>query len=198
LGSTKRARDNRRQPWSGAPDCPVCHRTMSGAPPDSVGCTRGLHTKLFTFGKIQKRSAIIHRTVRCTPDSVRCPMGEQLWNSPASGIRSAIIHQTCPVYTGLSGEPAEQRLLRDNGHLQSHLMRAEVRHARSGVPDTLSACPVCHRTSRRAQQSELQRSEPNGLVTWLAHRTLSSGAPDCPVRHATAASTKRLVWWLGL
>jgi hypothetical protein len=171
---------------------------MSGAPPDSVGCTRGLHTKLFTFGKIQKRSAIIHRTVRCTPDSVRCPMGEQLWNSPASGIRSAIIHQTCPVYTGLSGEPAEQRLLRDNGHLQSHLMRAEVRHARSGVPDTLSACPVCHRTSRRAQQSELQRSEPNGLVTWLAHRTLSSGAPDCPVRHATAASTKRLVWWLGL
>jgi hypothetical protein len=61
-----------------------------------------------------------------------------------------------------------------------------------------SACPVCHRTSRRAQQSGLQRSEPNGLVTWLAHRTLSGGAPDCPVRHATATSTKRLVWWLGL
>jgi hypothetical protein len=30
----------------------------------------------------------------------------------------------CPVYTGLSGEPAEQRLLRANGHLQAHLMRA--------------------------------------------------------------------------
>jgi hypothetical protein len=38
----------------------------------------------------------------------------------------------------------------------------------------------------------------NGRVTWLAHRTVSGGAPDCPVRHATAASTKRLVWWLGL
>jgi hypothetical protein len=61
-----------------------------------------------------------------------------------------------------------------------------------------STCPMCHRTSRRAQQSELQRSEPNRLVTWLAHRTLFGGAPDCPVRHATAASTKRLVWWLGL
>jgi hypothetical protein len=24
------------------------------------------------------------------------------------------------------------------------------------------------------------------------------GAPDCPVCHATAASTKRLVWWLGV
>jgi hypothetical protein len=35
MGSTKRARDNRRQPWSGAPDCPVCHRTVSGAPGDS-------------------------------------------------------------------------------------------------------------------------------------------------------------------
>jgi hypothetical protein len=24
---------------------------------------------------------------------------------------------------------------------------------------------------------------------WLAHRTVSGGAPDCPVRHTTAAST---------
>jgi hypothetical protein len=38
--------------------------------------------------------------------------------------------------------------------------------------------------------SELQRSEPNGLVTWLAHRTVSGGAPDCPVRPSTAAFTK--------
>jgi hypothetical protein len=32
--TTKRARDNRSVPWSGAPDCPVCHRTVSGAPGD--------------------------------------------------------------------------------------------------------------------------------------------------------------------
>jgi hypothetical protein len=80
--------------------------------------------KLVTFGNIQRRFTIIHRTVRCTPDSVRCPKGERLWNSPASGICSAIIHRTCPVYTGLSGEPVEQRLLCANGHLQAHLMRA--------------------------------------------------------------------------
>jgi hypothetical protein len=30
--------------------------------------------------------------------------------------------------------------------------------------------------------SELQRSNPNGWVTWLAHRTVSGGAPDYPVR----------------
>jgi hypothetical protein len=29
MGSTKRARDNRRQPWSGAPDCPLHQRTPS-------------------------------------------------------------------------------------------------------------------------------------------------------------------------
>jgi hypothetical protein len=155
-------------------------------PPDSVRCTRGLSAELFTFGKIQRRSAINHRTVRCTPDSVRCPKEERLWNSPASGICSAIIHRTCPVFTGLSGEPAEQRLLRANGHLQAHLMHARSAQ-KSGTREVAhrtlySACPVCHRTSRRAQKSELQLSEPNGLVTWLAHRTCPvctglSGAP---------------------
>ena len=48
-----------------------------------------------------------------------------------------------------------------------------------------STYPVHHRTARWAHKSELQRSEPNGQVTWLAHRTVSGGAPDCPVRHPT-------------
>jgi hypothetical protein len=30
-------------------------------------------------------------------------------------------------------------------------------------------------------------------VTWLAHRTVSGGAPDCPVRPSTAAQRQRLV-----
>jgi hypothetical protein len=41
--------------------------------------------------------------------------------------------------------------------------------------------------SQRPHLSELQRSNPNGRLTWLAHRIVSGGAPDCPVRHATAA-----------
>jgi hypothetical protein len=61
-----------------------------------------------------------------------------------------------------------------------------------------SACPVCHRTSRRAQKSELQRSEPNGLVTWLAHRTLSGVHRTVRCTMRQSASTKRLVGWLGL
>jgi hypothetical protein len=131
MGSTKRARDNRRQPWTGAPDCPVCHRTVSGAPPDSVRCTRGLQAKLRTFGNFQRRFAIIHRT--CPVHTGQCPVLQRraALNSPASGIRSAIIHRTCPVHTGLSGEPAEQRLLRANGHLQQQLMRARARRSQA-------------------------------------------------------------------
>jgi hypothetical protein len=110
MGSTKRARDNRRQSWSGAPDCPVCHRT--------VRCARGLQAKLRTFGNFQRRFAIIHRTVRCATGQCPVLQTRATLNSPASDFHSAIIHRTCPVHTGLSGEPAEQRLLRANTRLQ--------------------------------------------------------------------------------
>jgi hypothetical protein len=81
-------------------------------------------------GIFRRRRAIIHRTVRCTPDSVRCSKRSRLWNFAASGIRngcSAIIHRTCPVYPGLSGVTTGQRLLRANGRLQQQLMRASAR-----------------------------------------------------------------------
>jgi hypothetical protein len=53
----ERSKGNRSAPWSGAPDCPVCHRTVSGA----LG---RIDFKLFTFGFPRRTSAIIHRTVR--------------------------------------------------------------------------------------------------------------------------------------
>jgi hypothetical protein len=116
------------------------------------------------------------------PDSVRCTREERLCNSPASGICSAIIHRTCPVYTGLSGEPAEQRLLRANGHVQAHLMRARSAQ-KSGTRETVhrtiySTCLVYTGQPGGPRSQKLQRSNLNGLVTWLAHRT-------CPVPHTT-------------
>jgi hypothetical protein len=44
--------------------------------------------------------------------------------------------------------------------------------------------------SGATRRQSLQRStlpNPNGWVMWLAHRTVSGGAPDCPVRSSTAA-----------
>jgi hypothetical protein len=59
LGFKSKGAMEPRVPWSGASDCPVCHRTVSGAPGP-------YKSKLATFGFLRPRSAIIHRTVRCT------------------------------------------------------------------------------------------------------------------------------------
>jgi hypothetical protein len=132
-------------------------------PPDSVRCTTGqcpVHqAELATFGKIRGRSAKIHRTVRC--------------------------------HTRLSGVTAEQRLLRAQRSTATAFnalqCAPESEHAQLAHRTVYRTCPVHHRTAQRPHKSELQRLNPNGLLTWLAHRTVSGGAPDCPVRHATAA-----------
>jgi hypothetical protein len=43
---------------AGAPDCPVCHRTVSGA-------LDPYRAEPATLGFLQALSVIIHRTVRC-------------------------------------------------------------------------------------------------------------------------------------
>jgi hypothetical protein len=94
------------------------------------------------------------------------------------------------VHTGLSGVPAEQRLLRaqrSSATAFNALQCApESEHAQLAHRTVYRTCPVHHQTAQRPHKSELQRSNPNGWLTWLVHRTVSGGAPDCPVRHATA------------
>jgi hypothetical protein len=153
-------------------------------PPDSVRCTRGLQVKLVTFGKIQRRSAIIHRTVRCTPDSVRCSKERRLRNSPASGIRNgefAIIHRTVRCDNGATDIWAPTATC--------SALNARQRAQKSGTPilahrTLYSACPVRHRTSWRAQKTELQRSEPNGFGDVV-------GASDMSGVHRTVRCTMR-------
>jgi hypothetical protein len=86
--------------------------------------------------------------------------------------------------------PVEQRLLhaqRSSATAFNTLQCApESEHAQLAHRTVYMTCPVHHRTAQRPHKSELQRSNPNGLLTWLAHRTVSGGAPDCPVHHATA------------
>jgi hypothetical protein len=73
--------------------------------------------------------------------------------------------------------------------VNSARLRAEVKQRQKAHRTVNSDCPVYHRTVRCPSCQKLQRSEPNGLVTWLAHRTVSGGAPDCPVRHTTDSLT---------
>jgi hypothetical protein len=165
-------------------------------PPDSVRCTRGLQAELFTFGKIRRRSAIIHRTVWCTPDSVRCSKGRATLNSPASGIRSAIIHRTvrctpdCPVSQRSNGYFAPTVTCR---RIKCAPERAEVRHARSGAPDTLqymSGAPpdIQAGPAVRAPTVGTQRpSDVAGAPDSVRWRTGLSGAPCDSNLHQTAS-----------
>jgi hypothetical protein len=111
----------------GQPKCALVWRIgLSGVPPNSVRCTRGLQAEHLTFGNSQRRSAIIHRTVRCT--TRQCPVlqGRATLNSPASGIRSAIIHRTVRCD---SGATATSRATVDCNALNARL-RAEEQSTR--------------------------------------------------------------------
>jgi hypothetical protein len=107
-------------PWSGAPD--------------SVRCTRELQAKLNTFGNSQRRSAIIHRTVRCTTGQCLVPQGRATLNSPASGIRSAIIHRTVRCD---SGATTTLRATVDYNALNARLRAQRSSSRVGGTPDSL-------------------------------------------------------------
>jgi hypothetical protein len=133
---------------------------MSGAPEDS-------NSKLIIFGNFQRPlrynspDCPVHTGhVRCSKEE-RPPELASLGNS----LRPLRYNSPdCPVYTGLSGVTAGQRLFRRQRLPATHLMRAQ----RSGTPmlahrTIYSSCPVRHRTSRRAQKTELQRSTPTAF-----------------------------------
>jgi hypothetical protein len=144
-------------PWSGAPDCPVCHRTVSGAP-----------------GPYNLKPVT-------------------LWFSPA---RSAIIHRTFRCATELSGAPAEQQLssatVDCNGHpatlqcTQKSEQSSEAHRTMSSVG--FGAAPDCPVPLEDKASNGQKLSNPNGWVTWLAHR-----AVWCAHRQQPAPTA---LWWL--
>jgi hypothetical protein len=74
----------------------------------------------------------------------------------------------------------------DNAIVRRQFAQSQSRHQKAHRTVN-SACPVHHRTVRWPYLLELQRSNPNGWVTWLTHRIVSGGAPNCPVRPSTTA-----------
>jgi hypothetical protein len=163
----------------------VCHRTVSDATPDMSGAPEDSNSNSSPSGKSRGNSTIIHRTVRCTPDSVRCSkeerpqelasFGKLQWllrnNSPdMSGVHQTVRCNCGATTTSRQRSPATAINARQS---------AQKSGTRVVAHRTLySTCPVRHRTSRRAQRQESNGRIPTVLVTWLAHRT-------CPVHHAT-------------
>jgi hypothetical protein len=175
----------------GQPKCSLVWRTgLSGVPPDSVRCTRGLQAELITFGNSQRRVAIIHRTVRCTTGQCPVPHGRAALNSPASGIRSAIIHRTCPVSQRSNGYYAR------NGRLQRIKCapaRAEDRARAGGTPDSLqdlSGAPPDSQAGPQDRAPTVGTQRPGdvaGAPDSVRWRTGLSGAPCDRSLHQTAS-----------
>jgi hypothetical protein len=66
-------------------------------------------------------------------------------------------------------------------------VRTEVRGAPDSEQDLSGAAPDCPVPLEDKASNGQKLQNPNGWVTWMAYRTVSSGAPDCPVRPSTAA-----------
>jgi hypothetical protein len=86
----------------------------------------------------------------------------------------------------VSGATATSRATVDCNAFNARLRGQRIEHALEAHRTVYRTCPVHHRTAQRPHLSELQRSEPNGRVTWLAHRTVS-GAPCDSSLHQTAS-----------
>jgi hypothetical protein len=160
------------------PKCALVWRTgLSGVPADSVRCTRDSNSELLTFGNFGGRSAIIHRTVRCSTG--QCPVAHRT-------VRCA------------SGATATSRHRSSAERIECATVRARVRAETDGAPDSeqcLSSappdCPVLQKTE--APMVRIQRpSDVAGAPDSVRWRTELSGAPcdrQPPNGH---------FWWLGL
>jgi hypothetical protein len=114
------------------------------------------------------------------PNSVRCARlnsGEQA-TLGRSRRCTAIIHRTVRWCTGLSGEPTVGW---DNGRPRNPRVTRGQANGQMGAPD----CPVC--TGQCPVRQRLQDCNGRLLHFWkeIGHRTVSGGAPDCPVHHPT-------------
>jgi hypothetical protein len=136
LDSTKEQRGNRRHLWSGGTG-------LSGAPPDSVRCTRGLQLKLPTFGNFQRRLHYNSPDCPVYTGHVRCSK-----ERAASGTRQPreFISAAPLKFTGLSGVHRTVRCIHGAttisaptatcDALNARAARAEVKRAHTGAPDS--------------------------------------------------------------
>jgi hypothetical protein len=122
----------------------------------------------------------VHRTMSGAP-------GQQPTNQPLSGIfsvRSTIIHRTIQCATGLSGEPAEQRLpTRRRSIAQMNSATTKVRVQKWEVTGLSGVTPDC---PMQKKYKRLQRSttpNPNGRIN-----VARTGQWTVPVRCATGLS----------
>jgi hypothetical protein len=134
-----------------------------------------------------------HRTVRCATG--QCPVHQErnseLLTFRNSGGRSAIIHRTVRC---AGGATANSRQRSSAKGIKCATVRARVRAEPDGAPDSKQCMSGAPPDYPMAQKIEA----PTVRIQRFGDVASETDSVRCPVHHATAAFTKRLVWWLGL
>jgi hypothetical protein len=153
-------------------------------PPDMSGAPEDSNSNSSPSGNSRGDSAIIHRTVRCTPDSVRCSNEERPPELASLGNSIRLLLYNSPDMSGVHrtvrcncGATATSRQRSSADAFNARQKRAVVRHAGAGAPDTLQFMSGAPPDIKAGPVSELQRSKPQRRVTWLLCTELS-GAPS--------------------
>jgi hypothetical protein len=150
-------------------------------PPDMSGAPEDSSANSSSSGKSRGNSTIIHRTVRCTPDSVWCSKEERPQELASLGKLQRLLRYNSPdmsdVHRTVRCNCGATAMTAPTATCSAFIARQRAQ--RSGTPmlahrTLYSTYPVRHQTFRRAQKTELQRSEPNGFGD-------VAGAPDCSV-----------------
>jgi hypothetical protein len=130
-------------------------------PPDMSGAPEDFNSNSPPSGISIGTRAIIHRTVRCTPDSVRCTKEKQPQELASFGNLQRLVRYNSPDMSGVhrtvrcnSGATATSAPTATCGALNARAARTEVRRAHTGTPDSKQYMSGVHRTSRRAHKSE--------------------------------------------
>jgi hypothetical protein len=169
----KRPRKDSNIESKSQPKCALVWRTgLSGVPPDSVRCTRDSNFELVTFGNSGGRSAIIHRTVRCSTG--QCPVAHRT-------IRCA-----CGVTTTSRQRSSIERI-------ECATVHARVRAETGGAPDTeqcLSGAPPDYPVPQKTEAPTIRIHRPGdvaGAPDSVRWRTGLSGAPCDSSLHQTTS-----------
>ena len=133
----------------------------------------------------ERHPSLAHRTVRCATGQCPVHQGTQLRTAHLREFWKPLRYNSpdCPVHHRTvrcaSGATTTPRATVDCNALNARLHVQRTEDAQ-----------LAHRTAQRPHKSELQRSNPNGLMTWLAHWTV-----QCAMRQHTSNDH---FWWLGL
>jgi hypothetical protein len=136
----------------------VPHRTVSGAP-------RKSNSELASFGNLLRYNSsdcpVSHRTVSGAHRTVLCD----------------------------SGATATSRATVDYNAFNARLHAQRSRARAGGTPDSLQDLSGAPSDSQAGPQDRAPMVEPNGLLTWLAHRTV-----QCAIRQPTSNGHFVVVW----